>query len=160
VQGTPGCEFHPRLKLPPSTIQILKADSPEKDAYSGFEGTSLDDQLKHSGTRHLYVCGLATDYCVKQTVLDALTLGYQVTVLSDAIRAVNVQPDDGLKAIAEMKRHGAALIASTDENSLKSHSALIVVDVQNDFCPPSGALAVPEGDKVIDSINAFIQRLL
>lgn len=107
IAGTSGAELAPDLSLPPSTILISKADSPDKDAYSAFEGTPLNELLRARGVRRLFVGGLATDYCVLNTVRDAAARGYAVVLLTDAIRAVNVRPDDGAKAEAEMRRLGA-----------------------------------------------------
>lgn len=107
IAGTPGADLARDLSLPPSAVLINKADSPDKDAYSAFEGTPLNDLLRARGVRRLFVGGLATDYCVLNTVRDAVALGYAVVLLTDAIRAVNVRPDDGAKAEAEMRRLGA-----------------------------------------------------
>ncbi len=111
VADTPGAEFAPRLKLPLHATVISKATRPDKDAYSGFEGTQLDAKLKRMRAQRLFVGGLATDYCVLNTVRDALKHGYEVYLLTDGIRAVNVQPDDGRKAAEEMQRLGAKPIA-------------------------------------------------
>lgn len=110
VAESPGARFANALNLPPATAVISKGTTPDQDAYSGFQGTDLDDRLRRAGVRRVFVGGLATDYCVVSTVRDALARGYQTVVLADAIRAVNVQPDDGRKAEAEMGRLGAALI--------------------------------------------------
>lgn len=107
VAGTLGAEFAARLNLSPGTEIISKATSADKDAYSGFEGTSLHQQLRKRGIRRLFIGGLATDYCVLNTVKDALLHQYTVFLLHDAIRAVNVHADDGQKAEQEMKRLGA-----------------------------------------------------
>jgi nicotinamidase/pyrazinamidase len=107
VAGTSGAAFGPDLKLPASTVVISKAESPDQDAYSGFEGTDLHDRLRAQGVRRVFVGGLATDYCVLNTVRDALFHGYQTFLLTDAIRAVNVQPGDGQRAEEEMRRLGA-----------------------------------------------------
>lgn len=114
VQGTEGAEIAPALNLPSSTMLVSKASTAEKDAYSGFDGTPLDAQLKMYGIKRIFVGGLATDYCVLNTVRDGLKLGYQVYLLTDAIRAVNVNPDDGDKAVAEMLALGARPIGSSD----------------------------------------------
>ena len=110
VAGSRGAAFAPGLKLPSSAIVISQAMNPDKEAYSGFEGTDLDARLRAAGVRRLYVGGLATDYCVLNTVRDGLSLGYEVFLLEDAIRAVNVQPDDGRKAEDEMIRLEAVAI--------------------------------------------------
>lgn len=105
VAGTTGAEF--ALRLPPAAVIVSKATSAEQDAYSGFQGTDLDERLRAAGIGRLYVGGLATDYCVLATVRDALKLGYRVMLLHDAIRAVDVQPGDGERAEAEMVGLGA-----------------------------------------------------
>jgi len=107
VQNTKGAEFHPDLKLPSDSIIVSKATEPEKEAYSGFDGTNLDKLLKGKGVTRLFVGGLATDYCVRATVLDALRLGFCVFLLLDAIKGVNVQPEDSERAIVEMLEKGA-----------------------------------------------------
>lgn len=107
IQDTKGAEFHPDFKLPSEATVISKASSKEKDAYSGFDGTDLAPHLRQDGVDTIVVCGLATDYCVKATALDGLEEGFNVTVLEDAIRGVNVKPDDSEKALAEMKTGGA-----------------------------------------------------
>ena len=89
---------------------ISKAMAPDKDAYSGFEASELESTLRSHGVRRVFVGGLATDYCILNTVKDALENRYQVYVLNDAIRAVNVHPDDGHKAEQEMIAKGALLI--------------------------------------------------
>jgi nicotinamidase/pyrazinamidase len=98
------------LHLPADTRIVSKATTPDRDAYSGFGGTELDRLLKEAGIKRLFVAGLATDYCVLNTVKDALALGYSVCLLTDAIRAVDVRPGDGERAIAEMQRLGAVLL--------------------------------------------------
>ncbi len=110
VAGTKGAEFHPNFHLPPSTIVISKATDPKKEAYSAFEGTTLDERLREAGVRRLFVGGLATDYCVLNTVRDAIARGYAGCLLMDGIRAVNLKPDDGRQAEEEMIRLGAVPI--------------------------------------------------
>jgi nicotinamidase/pyrazinamidase len=107
IAGSPGAEFADGLALPPAATVISKATSPDLDAYSGFQGTDLDRRLRAAGIQRLFVGGLATDYCVLNTVRDALQLGYEVCLLADAIRAVEAQPGDGARAEAEMVRLGA-----------------------------------------------------
>jgi len=110
IANTPGAAFAPNLRLPPQSVVVSKAERVEQDAYSGFEGTDLDTRLKRAGVRRVFVGGLATDYCVLNTVRDARKLGYEVFLLTDGSRAVNVQPDDGRKAEEEMRGLGAAPI--------------------------------------------------
>jgi nicotinamidase/pyrazinamidase len=118
VQGTPVARLHPDLQLPPQTMIVTKGTDRHDDGYSAMEGrvagreTLLED-LATRGVTHLYVGGLATDYCVKQSVLDALAQGVRVTVLEDAIAAVNVTPDDGQRAIEQMKAAGATFEPSS-----------------------------------------------
>ena len=107
VADTSGARFAVALQLPTATTIISKATTADKDAYSGFEGTDLDARLRAKNTRRIFIGGLATDYCVLNTVRDAIKLGYEVVLLTDAIRAVNVAPDDGRKAEAEMRFLGA-----------------------------------------------------
>jgi len=109
VSNTSGATFAAALQLPPDAVIISKATTVEQDAYSGFQGTDLDDRLRAADIRRLFIGGLATDYCVLNTVRDALRLGYRV-LLMDAIRAVDVQPGDGLRAIDEMIGLGARRI--------------------------------------------------
>src|SRR5512139_2114971 len=111
VAGTHGAEFSTALTLPPDTTVISKATSQDQEAYSSFHGTDLDQRLRAAGIRRLFIGGLTTDYCVLNTTRDARQLGYEVFVLADAIRAVNVQPGDGPRAEAEMTRLGARRIS-------------------------------------------------
>jgi nicotinamidase/pyrazinamidase len=114
IAGSRGAQFPPDLNLPESTVVISKGTSPDKDAYSGFEGTNLNARLEQDRIHRLFIGGLATDYCVLNTVQDALDLGYAVCLLTDAIRAVDVNPDDGRKAVEAMSRAGAVLIELND----------------------------------------------
>jgi nicotinamidase/pyrazinamidase len=107
VQATPGADFHPDLRLPIGTSVIRKGTDKSRDALSGFDGTDLEEQLTRAGVRRVFIGGLTTDYCVLNTVLDAASRGFETYVLSDLVRAVNKEPDDGDKAIARMKESGA-----------------------------------------------------
>jgi nicotinamidase/pyrazinamidase len=112
VQKTRGAEFHPDLRLPPGTVVVSKGMSAEDQGYSALEavlpdGQSLVDALRADGVTHVYVGGLATDYCVRATVLDALREGFSTSVLVDASRPVDVQPGDGERALNEMLAAGA-----------------------------------------------------
>lgn len=111
VAASEGAAFAPALQLPTDTTIVSKAQGADADAYSGFDGTHLDTTLKDSGLQALYIGGLATDYCVLHTVLDALSCGYRVHLLIDAVRAVDARPGDGERAIARMLDAGA--IATT-----------------------------------------------
>ncbi|MCD6166469.1 bifunctional nicotinamidase/pyrazinamidase [candidate division KSB1 bacterium] len=114
VQNTKGADFHPLLHLPPNAVIISKATQPNIEAYSGFEHTDLAKRLQQAGIKTLLIGGLATDYCVKATVLDALKYGFEVYLLVDAIRAVNVKPSDGQQAIEEMRKAGVRQICFQD----------------------------------------------
>jgi nicotinamidase/pyrazinamidase len=107
VQNTRGAQFAPDLHLPPDVAIISTGSAPEKEAYSGFQDTDLHQRLRALHLQRLFIGGLATDYCVLATVKDGLSLGYTVFLLLDAIRPVNVHPDDGPKAQEEMLRSGA-----------------------------------------------------
>lgn len=110
VANSEGAQFSSELNSPRSTPVISKGTELEKDAYSGFEGTDLDERLRSAGISRVLIGGLATDYCVLNTVKDAIKQGYDVLLLQDAIEAVNVQPKDGEKAIDEMTSLGAIAI--------------------------------------------------
>lgn len=107
VRETYGSRFHPDLKIPEDAIIISKATEPESEAYSAFEGTNLSKLLKEKDIQSLFIGGLATDYCVKSTILDGLKEGFRVYFLKDASRGVDLEPGDSQKAIEEMKKHGA-----------------------------------------------------
>lgn len=113
VACTRGAAFAPALALPRATEIISKATRPETDAYSGFEGTDLHDRLASLAVGRIVVGGLATDYCVLRTALDALRLGYHVLLVVDAIRAVDVKSGDGDRAIEQMRNAGAIPIVSS-----------------------------------------------
>ena len=113
VAGSRGAGFAVLLELPCESIIISKATAADRDAYSGFEGTELDALLRKAGVARVFVGGLATDYCVLNTVRDALRLGYATVLLTDAVRAVDVQAGDGERAINEMLRGGAVAATLT-----------------------------------------------
>ena len=110
VPGTEGARFAPGLQLPPSTVVVSKDTEPDQNTYSAFEGADLHARLRAAGVRRVFIGGLATDYCVLHTMKGALGRGYDTILLADAIRAVNVRPDDGRKAEEEMVRLGAVPI--------------------------------------------------
>ncbi len=112
IAGSAGAAFAPQLDLPADAHIVSKATRPDKDAYSGFEDTDLADRLRATGVRRLFVGGLATDYCVLNTVKDAVQAGFEVWVLEDAIAAVDVQPGDGARALATMQQAGARFVSS------------------------------------------------
>lgn len=111
VQDTRGAEFHSGLLEDPSIVVVSKGTG-DTDDYSAFDGTDLAHILRERGVREVWVGGLATDYCVKETVLAALREGFEVKAVGDAMRAVNLKPADGEQAIAEMRRAGAEIVSS------------------------------------------------
>ena len=112
VQDTKGAEFHSGLKVPAEAEIISKGDDPAKEAYSGFQGTDLESRLKRGGVDKVVIGGLTTDYCVRQSSLDAIRAGFKVEVVVDCVRAVNAKPGDGERALNEIGRAGARLLTA------------------------------------------------
>ena len=113
VQGTPGAELYPALDQTKVDVVIDKGQDPNSQGYSAFQDTSLGELLRERGVERLFVTGLATDYCVKNSVLDALGLGLEVTVVEDAVRGVDVHPGDSERALEQMETAGATLESSS-----------------------------------------------
>jgi nicotinamidase/pyrazinamidase len=117
VAGTWGAELHPSLEIPIDVPRVRKGANGE-DGYSGFtmrdpesgveRPTELESVLRERATERVVVCGLATDYCVRSTAVDAVRLGFDVELLGDAVAAVNLAPDDGERALAELAEAGVA----------------------------------------------------
>ncbi|HOM63029.1 MAG TPA: isochorismatase family protein [Dysgonamonadaceae bacterium] len=116
IAGTFGADFHPNLITDKIDLKLLKGTGNKDDGYSAFEATnvSLIDYLHENQIQNLYVCGLATDYCVKATVLDAIENGFHTYVITDAVAAVNVEKGDDRKALNEMYLKGCTLIKSEE----------------------------------------------
>jgi nicotinamidase/pyrazinamidase len=118
VQGSKGAKFHPDLNTAPITHVVRKGTDPEIDSYSAFfdnghkKATDLDTALKDRGVHAVTICGLATDYCVKFSALDAVKLGYDATVVTDACRGINVQDGDVERALDAMRDAGVKLVTS------------------------------------------------
>lgn len=115
VKDTPGAQFHPQLQLPQEAIVISKGMSRWDDGYSALQGVTENGTpfamlLRRMGIDRIFVGGLATDYCVKQSVLEALREDFTVTVLADAVRAVELKPGDGAAAFREMGAAGAGTV--------------------------------------------------
>jgi nicotinamidase/pyrazinamidase len=116
VQGTPGAELHPQVNWSAVERVFRKGEDPQIDSYSGFfdngqcKATGLADFLKSRGVGSVYLCGLATDFCVKFTALDAVLLGFETFLIAEACRGVNVIPGDVERAIAEMEENGVRRI--------------------------------------------------
>jgi nicotinamidase/pyrazinamidase len=117
VQNTRGAEFHEDL-IDDARVRVVSKGTGDEDSYSAFDSTAaladdsttLAEDLRRRGVREVWVGGLATDYCVKNTVLDALREGFRVRAISEAMRAVNLQPGDGVRAIEEMREAGAEVV--------------------------------------------------
>jgi nicotinamidase/pyrazinamidase len=114
IAGSPGAEFAPGLNSPGEAEIISKATTAARDAYSGFEDTELAQRLRALGIRRVFIGGLATDYCVRATVLDALREGFAVTALGDAMQAVEVHAGDAARALDEMRTGGASFMTVLD----------------------------------------------
>ena len=114
VKRRAGARFSSDLKLPPDTVVISKATNPKHESYSVFDGTTFAHELRRAGVKRLFVGGLATDYCVVNTVLDARKLGYETVVLMDATLGINLVPGDVDKAVEEMLKAGAEQATSED----------------------------------------------
>ncbi len=114
VQGTPGAELNPALDQSKVDVIIDKGQDPNSQGYSAFQDTTLGELLRERGVDRLFVTGLATDYCVKNSVLDARRLGFDVTVVEDAVRGVDVQPGDSERALEEMEAAGAKVESAAE----------------------------------------------
>jgi nicotinamidase/pyrazinamidase len=109
IQDSAGAAFHPALRLPSGTPVITKGADLDRDNYSDFYETGLAERLRRAGVRRLFVGGLALDYCVRATILDGLREGFEVHLVRAAVRAVDVQPGDGDRALAEIVAAGAVI---------------------------------------------------
>jgi nicotinamidase/pyrazinamidase len=118
VQNTPGAEFHPQLKDDPR-IRVISKGLGDTDCYSAFDETDLAAELRDQAVKELVVGGLATDYCVKETVLAGLEEGFKVKAVENAMRAVDLKPGDGERAIQQMREAGAEIV-NTDNTDLPS----------------------------------------
>ncbi|MCF8331527.1 MAG: nicotinamidase [Bacteroidales bacterium] len=118
IRGTKGAEFHPDLRVDNINQIFLKGTEGEDDGYSAFEATNLnlEEYLKNHKADRLYICGLTTEYCVKDTALNAVEAGFATYVIEDAIRPVNVNPGDGDEAIRQMKDAGCQIVTSMNLN--------------------------------------------
>jgi len=109
TQQTHGAEFHPNLKLPPGATIVSKGTRTDEEAYSAFQGTELASELKRGGVARVWIGGLALDYCVRATALDALAAGFETHVIADATRAVNVHAGDDERALAKLAAAGCII---------------------------------------------------
>jgi nicotinamidase/pyrazinamidase len=116
VAGSTGADFHPGLRLPDDAVIISKGTSRDKEAYSALDAPELRERLRELGTTRVFVCGVATDYCVHASARDLLLAGYSVVVLTDAVKAVDIQPCDGDRAKKELTEMGALKMRRGDLN--------------------------------------------
>ncbi|MGA2663554.1 MAG: isochorismatase family protein [Nitrososphaerales archaeon] len=115
VKGTPGARFPPSLHVPRGAATVVsKATRKDVEAYSGFQGTDLAPRLRKQSVGELFVVGLATDYCVKNTVIDGMENGFQVTIVTDCVRGVNLRRTDSASAFRSMTARGARETTSGD----------------------------------------------
>jgi nicotinamidase/pyrazinamidase len=120
VQGSPGADFSAQLRTDRFAKIFRKGTDPGIDSYSSFfdnarkRSTGLSDYLQERNVNELFICGLATDYCVKYSALDSISLGIRTSVIEDACRGVNLKPDDSTTAIGEMRKAGAFIINSAE----------------------------------------------
>ncbi len=112
LEGTPGAEFHPRLDRSHVQETVRKGTDPQLDGYSGFAGTDLGERLRRRNVQRVFIVGLATDYCVKATAVEAVEHGFPTYVLTDAIRPVELQTGDGERALRAMENAGVRLTTS------------------------------------------------
>jgi nicotinamidase/pyrazinamidase len=114
VQGSPGAELHPSMADLDVEAVVDVGREREDEGYSGFEKSDLAETLRGRGVDRVAVCGLATDYCVRASAIDAVREGFEVVLVEDAVRAVNVDPGDGERAIEEMKAAGVEVASSAE----------------------------------------------
>jgi nicotinamidase/pyrazinamidase len=112
VQDTPGASFHPSLAVPADARVIDKGTLQGEDAYSGFQGTDLAHELHNLHVKEIYVAGLATDYCIKNTVLDGVAKGFETYVIADCVKGVNLKRTDSANALRAMLSRGAVQTTS------------------------------------------------
>ena len=114
IQNSPGAQFHRDLDVPDDAVIMNKAWSPDSEDFSGKRSSELFPRLMLMGAQRVVLAGLATEYCIKATAHDARAEGFEVIVITDAIRAVNVRPGDGQRALDDMRARGAALLTSAE----------------------------------------------
>ena len=114
VQGTPGAEFHPAMEGVELNAVVDVGRGREDEGYSGFEKSDLARILREHDVDHVYVCGLATDYCVRASAIDACREGFEVTVVEDAVRGVEVDEGDSERAFRDMGEAGASIASSVE----------------------------------------------
>lgn len=159
VQGTPGAEFHSQLAIVPDALVVDKGADAACEHYGGFEAPQLVSALRDAQIETCLICGLTTEYCVRETALGSVAAGFDTWVLTDAIAAVKVKPGDEQRALLEMRMRGVNLADSGLVSTILHHhhqrTALLIVDVQRDFCP-EGSLAVADAPRIFEPIRRLI----
>lgn len=117
VQNTEDAALHPGLNQNAISHIVQKGTETTRDAYSAFDGTGLADTLREAGITRVFVTGLATDYCVKASAIDAVNAGFATVAVTDAMRAVDVNPGDGETALEAMRSEGVQTVASSELSS-------------------------------------------
>jgi nicotinamidase/pyrazinamidase len=160
VQNTKGAEFHPDLLDSPH-IRVVSKGLGDTDCYSAFDETDLALQLHRLGVEEVWVGGLATDYCVKSTVLDALKEGFRVKAIENAMRAVEVNPGDGERAIAEMRNAGAEIVESESSPSdrVDEEIAAFLPDIDLTLIRENLRLSITERFENLMSLQRFAEEL-
>ena len=165
VQNTKGAEFHPDL-IDDMHVRTISKGMGDEDSYSAFDGTDLALHLRRLGVEEVWVGGLATDYCVKNTVLDALREGFEVKALKDSMRAVDVNPGDGERALEEMRAAGAEIVENSgaphDEPPSKSMQQSIeehMKDVDRTLIRENLQLSVTERFQKLMELQRFAAEL-
>jgi nicotinamidase/pyrazinamidase len=125
VRDTPGAQFPPSLHVPKSATIVSKATGRDAEAYSGFQGTDLGARLRSMGVKDLFIAGLATDYCVKNTVIDGIGEGFRVSLVTDCVKGVNLKRTDSATAFRKMIGRGARM--TTSQQLIRSLSGRVAV---------------------------------
>lgn len=161
VQNTRGAEFHPNL-LDDKHIRVVSKGLGDEDSYSAFDGTDLALQLERLGVEEVWVGGLATDYCVKNTVLDALKHGFRVKAVRDAMRPVEIQPGDGEKAIEEMRAAGVEIVGASTQPEFTFSDPVVeayLKDIDRTLLRDNLRLTVTERFERLMSLQQFADEL-
>ena len=160
VQNTKGAEFHPQL-IDDMHIRLISKGLGDTDCYSAFDETDLALQLRRLGVAELWVGGLATDYCVKNTVLDGLKEQFRVKALAYAMRAVEIDPGDGARAIEEMRNAGAEIVESQNSlsNRIDAEIAAFLPDIDRTLIRENLRLSITERFENLMALQRFAEEL-
>jgi nicotinamidase/pyrazinamidase len=160
VQNTKGAEFHPNL-IDDARIRIVSKGLGDTDCYSAFDETDLATQLHELSVEEVWVGGLATDYCVKSTVLDAVAQGFHVMAVEDAMRAVELKPGDGARALSEMREAGAEIVenAGPASDDRDKEIAAFLPDIDRSLIRENLRLSTTERFENLMSLQRFATEL-